>query len=223
MRGRELRRWASGQRAPGHGARAEAELICRHIESEGRMSARVVAIVGSYRSGGVTDRAVEAVLDGARVLGAQTRTFHLTEQHIEFCTNCRECTQQPGVGRGLCKQKDDLEPMLREIEAADAVVLASPVNYYNVTAIFRRFLERLLGIRLLAVGPDGAQAPHQAAAAQGGACGHIGCAGVSHPARHRRRPRATHSGCAAGRKAGGQAVGWAHGRRDPPHAFGADA
>ena len=33
------------------------------------MSARVVAIVGSYRSGGVTDRAVEAVLEGARVTG----------------------------------------------------------------------------------------------------------------------------------------------------------
>ncbi len=43
-------------------------------------------------------------------------------------------------------REGDLEPMLREIEAADAVVLASPVNYpYNVTAIFRRFLERLLG------------------------------------------------------------------------------
>jgi multimeric flavodoxin WrbA len=109
------------------------------------MSARVVAIVGSYRNGGVTDRAVEAVLEGARVLGAQTRTFHLTKQHIEFCRNCRECTQQPGVERGPCKQQDDLEPMLKEIEAADAVVLASPVNYYNVTAIFRRFLERLLG------------------------------------------------------------------------------
>ncbi len=109
------------------------------------MSARVVAIVGSYRSGGVTDRVVEAVLEGARVLGAQTRTFHLTDQHIEFCRNCRECTQQPGAERGLCRQQDDLEPMLKEIEAADSVVLASPVNYYNVTAIFRRFLERLLG------------------------------------------------------------------------------
>ena len=109
------------------------------------MSARVVAIVGSYRSGGVVDRTVEAVLEGARALGAQTRTFHLTEQHIKFCTNCRECTQQPGVERGPCKQQDDLEPLLKEIEAADAVVLASPVNYYNVTAIFRRFEERLLG------------------------------------------------------------------------------
>jgi len=119
------------------------------------MSARVVAIVGSYRSGGATDRAVEAVLEGARVLGAQTQTFHLTEQHIEFCRNCRECTQQPGVERGPCKQKDDLEAMLKEIEAADAVVLASPVNYYNVTAIFRRFLERLLGFTYWPWGQNG--------------------------------------------------------------------
>jgi NAD(P)H-dependent FMN reductase len=119
------------------------------------MSARVVAIVGSYRSGGATDRAVEAVLEGARVLGAQTRTFHLTEQHIEFCRNCRECTQQPGVERGPCKQKDDLEAILKEIEAADAVVLASPVNYYNVTAIFRRFLERLLGFTYWPWGQNG--------------------------------------------------------------------
>ena len=32
-----------------------------------------------------------------------------------------------------------------EIEAADAVVLGSPVNYYNATAIFRRFMERMIG------------------------------------------------------------------------------
>jgi multimeric flavodoxin WrbA len=94
------------------------------------MSTRVVAIVGSYRTGGVTDRAVEAVLEGARLWGAQTRTFNLAEQHIEFCRNCRECTQQPGAERGLCKQQDDLEAMLKEIVAADALVLASPVNYY---------------------------------------------------------------------------------------------
>ncbi len=45
--------------------------------------------------------------------------------------------------------------MLREIEAADAVVLASPVNYYNVTAIFRRFLERLLGFTYWPWGQNG--------------------------------------------------------------------
>jgi NAD(P)H-dependent FMN reductase len=109
------------------------------------MSRKIVAIIGSYRKGGAIDSAVEAVLDGARENGAQTHTIYLTDQHIEFCTNCRQCTQTPGEVRVQCTQHDDLEPMLQEIEAADAVVLASPVNYWNVTAIFRRFLERLLG------------------------------------------------------------------------------
>lgn len=109
------------------------------------MSKRIVAVVGSYRKGGATESAVEAVLEGASSRGAETRVFHLRDQHIEFCRNCRACTQKPGAERGRCEIEDDLEPMLREIESANAVVLASPVNYYNVTAIFRRFLERLLG------------------------------------------------------------------------------
>jgi putative NADPH-quinone reductase len=122
---------------------------------EDEMGKRVVAVVGSYRVGGVTESAVEAVLEGARAKGAETRTFHLRDQYIEFCRNCRVCTQTPGAERVPCGQEDDLEPMLREIEAADAVVLASPVNYYNVTAIFRRFLERLLGFAYWPWGQNG--------------------------------------------------------------------
>src|ERR1035437_8009430 len=109
------------------------------------MSSKVVAIVGSYRKGGTIDTAVEAILEGAREKGAQTHTIYLREQQIEFCTNCRQCTQTPGAERGTCAQQDDLEPILKEIESADAVVLGSPVNYYNAPALFRRFLERLAG------------------------------------------------------------------------------
>ena len=109
------------------------------------MSARVVAITGSYRKGGITDQAVEAVLEGARENGVEAETLRLTEKQIEFCTNCRKCMEPPGEERGKCIQNDDLEEMLTAIEAADAVVLASPVNCYNVTAVFRRFMERLVG------------------------------------------------------------------------------
>jgi NAD(P)H-dependent FMN reductase len=109
------------------------------------MRTKVVAIVGSYREGGTIDTAVEAVLEGAREKGAETVTFHLRDKHVEFCTNCRKCMQEPGPERGKCVQEDDLEQMLTEIETADALVLGSPVNCYNVTAIFRRFMERLAG------------------------------------------------------------------------------
>jgi multimeric flavodoxin WrbA len=109
------------------------------------MSTRIVAVVGSYRKNGTVDAAVEAVLAGARARGAVTQTLYLTEEQLGFCTNCRVCAQTPGEERGKCTQDDALEPILCAIEAADAVVLASPVNYWNVTAIFRRFMERLLG------------------------------------------------------------------------------
>ena len=117
---------------------------------------KVVAVCGSYRKGGTIEQAVDAVLAGAREKGAETMVFHLREQRIEFCINCRGCMQTQGEERGHCLQEDDLEPMLKELDAADAIVLASPVNCYNVTAIFRRWMERLVG---LAFWPWGQNAP----------------------------------------------------------------
>jgi hypothetical protein len=109
------------------------------------MAKKVVAVVGSYRKGGTVDTAVDAVLAGARERGAETHKIYLIDQHIEYCRNCRACTQEPGEARGACVIQDDLPGLLREIESADAVVLGSPVNFYNVTAIFRTFLERMAG------------------------------------------------------------------------------
>jgi NAD(P)H-dependent FMN reductase len=106
--------------------------------------ASVVAIVGSYRRGGITDQAVDAVLEGARENGAATEKIYLIEQQIEFCRNCRMCTQDKDPARGECVHQDGLESVLRKVESATAVVLSSPVNFYNVTSIFRRFMERLL-------------------------------------------------------------------------------
>lgn len=109
------------------------------------MSTKVVAIVGSYRKGGTVDTAVDAVLEGARERGAETKKIYLIDQHIEYCLNCRNCTQEAGEARGKCVIEDDVAGILKEIDEADAIVLGSPVNYYNVTAVFRTFLERLVG------------------------------------------------------------------------------
>jgi hypothetical protein len=109
------------------------------------MAKKVVAIVGSYRNGGTVDTAVDAVLDGARAQGAETNKIYLIEKHIEYCRNCRKCTQVAGEARNACVIQDDLPGMLAELDSADAIVLGAPVNFYNVTAVFRAFLERLLG------------------------------------------------------------------------------
>ena len=120
------------------------------------MTKKVVGIVGSYRKGHIIDSAVSAVLEGAEAAGARTNKIYLLDKHIEFCTNCRSCTQEQDVARGKCVQNDDLEEILKEIETSDGIVLGSPINFFTVTAITKRFVERLVGF---AYWPWGAAAP----------------------------------------------------------------
>jgi NAD(P)H-dependent FMN reductase len=104
----------------------------------------IVAIVGSYRKGGVIDTAVDEILRAAQDSGVQTTKIYLIDKHIEFCTNCRACVQNAGTVRGNCRHKDDLVEILDQVDFADGLVLASPINFYNVTAVTRRFMERLI-------------------------------------------------------------------------------
>jgi NAD(P)H-dependent FMN reductase len=108
------------------------------------MSKTIVAIVGTYRKAGVIDTAVDEILKAAQAAGIQTSKICLIDKHIEFCTNCRTCTQQPGLTRGTCPLNDDMAEILDQIDAADALVITSPINFFNVTAVTRKFLERLL-------------------------------------------------------------------------------
>jgi multimeric flavodoxin WrbA len=105
----------------------------------------IVAIVGSYHKHGTVDLATDALLASAEQLGAHVCRINLLDKRLEFCSNCRSCTQDPGPFRGRCLQRDDLSSILCEIDAADVLVLAAPVNFFNVTALFRRFMERLVG------------------------------------------------------------------------------
>lgn len=120
------------------------------------MSRMVLGIVGSYRKGGSIDQAVSAVLAAAAAGGAATEKIYLLDSHIEFCTNCRSCTQQPGYAPGPCSLEDDMAGLIERIEGADALVLGAPVNFGNVNALTQRFLERLVGYSFW---PWGAPAP----------------------------------------------------------------
>jgi len=101
-------------------------------------------IVGTYRKGSTIDSAVSAILSSAAECGAETTKIYLTDAEIAFCTNCRSCTQEPGPEPGTCATRDDMDDIVRQIEESHALVLGSPVNFGDVTAVTRRFQERLL-------------------------------------------------------------------------------
>lgn len=108
------------------------------------MGKKILGIVGSYRRNGTIDALVQAVLSAAEEQGAETEKIYLIDKHIEFCTNCRTCTQQPGTGRGECVHRDDMAGILDRYDASDGIVIGAPVNCFNLNAITRRFMERLV-------------------------------------------------------------------------------
>ncbi len=117
---------------------------------------KVVALVGSYRKGGIIDSAVDEMLAAAEEAGAEVSKIYLADRNIEFCLNCRRCTQAEGKERGVCVQNDDMAALLDKIEVADGLILGSPVNFFTVTALTKRFVERLV---CYAYWPWGARVP----------------------------------------------------------------
>lgn len=118
--------------------------------------ATLLAINGSYREEGTIDQALAVVAQAAEGAGATVEIVRLRDLQIGFCRNCRDCTQAPGEAPGRCVQDDAMRALIDKIEAADAYLLASPTNFYSVTALFKRFMERLL---VYAYWPWGAHAP----------------------------------------------------------------
>jgi multimeric flavodoxin WrbA len=104
---------------------------------------RILAINGSYRDDGMTDQTVEAFAQAMEAAGAEVEIILLREYPIEFCLNCRACTQQPGVAPGKCVIHDGMQELIDKIERADGYIFAAPTNFGSVTAIFKRFMERL--------------------------------------------------------------------------------
>jgi multimeric flavodoxin WrbA len=120
------------------------------------MGKKILGIIGSYRKGGVIDTLVSEVLASAQEQGALISKIYLKDSHIEFCTNCRECTQQIGSEPGECIHEDDMKTILTQCNDADAIVFGAPVNFYNVNAVTRKFIERLV---CFAYWPWGARGP----------------------------------------------------------------
>ncbi|TRZ64388.1 MAG: flavodoxin family protein [Rhodocyclaceae bacterium] len=106
--------------------------------------ATLLAITGSYRDEGIIDQAVAFAADAAARAGATVEVVQLRDYPIAFGRHCRQCTLTPGDAPGICVQQDGMQALIEKIEGADAIILASPTNFYSVTALFKRFMERLV-------------------------------------------------------------------------------
>jgi multimeric flavodoxin WrbA len=98
---------------------------------------KVVGISGSPRRGGNTETLLREMLRGAEEAGAETRLFILSRMNISPCLHCDGC-----LAEGECAVKDDMWLIYPEIESLDALVLASPIHFYGVTAQAKAMIDR---------------------------------------------------------------------------------
>jgi len=105
---------------------------------------KVIAVNGSPRKNWNTATLLQKALDGAALLGAETEFFHLYELNYRGCVSCFACKTKDGKSYGRCAVKDDLSPILKEVEKADAIILGSPIYLGTVTGEMRSFMERLI-------------------------------------------------------------------------------
>jgi multimeric flavodoxin WrbA len=100
---------------------------------------KVIGINSSPRKKANTQTLVEAVLAGAEKNGAETRMVNLRELNINGCLGCEGCKKH----LGKCVQKDDLTQLLQDLKEYDAIVMGTPVYWFQVSAQFKMLVDRL--------------------------------------------------------------------------------
>jgi multimeric flavodoxin WrbA len=98
---------------------------------------RVLGIAGSPRRGGNTDLLLEEFMKGAADKGAETKTILLRALKFETCRHCDACLKT-----GQCVVKDGMQDVYRELEQADLIVAASPVQFAGPTAHLKAMIDR---------------------------------------------------------------------------------
>jgi multimeric flavodoxin WrbA len=116
---------------------------------------KVIAFNGSPRKHWNTAMLLEKALEGANSQGAKTRLIHLYDLSYKGCISCFACKTKDGKSYGKCTVTDDLKPIFKKIESADALIFGSPIYLGNVTGEMRSFLERLVFQYLTYTDPPG--------------------------------------------------------------------
>ncbi len=108
---------------------------------------KVLSVLGSPNREGNTARLLQEYLWGVEASHEEIElsSLFVQEKQIAPCKGCNAC--KTGLFK-TCVIKDDMHDDYRIIEAADVIILASPVYWFNMTALAKAtaFIDRLYGM-----------------------------------------------------------------------------
>ena len=99
---------------------------------------RVLCVMGSPRRGGNSERLLEACIEGVRGAGGLPDVLVAAEAGALPCRGCNTCSRT-----GECVIADGMADVYRRIDAADALVVASPVYFATVPAVLKVLYDRM--------------------------------------------------------------------------------
>ena len=88
--------------------------------------------------------ALKTALDAAEAKGAEVEIFNIAEMEISDCHGDNYCKAHGDE----CAIKDGMDPIYEAIKECDALVLASPIYFFDLTGITRIFIDRLYAFYL---------------------------------------------------------------------------
>lgn len=101
---------------------------------------QILALIGSYRKNGNTAHIVELILRHMQQVAAQNgvpldvETINLAQADVQPCKGCRVCMDR---GEAFWPVKDDLPAIKARMQAADGLLVASPVYVDDVSGTIK--------------------------------------------------------------------------------------
>lgn len=86
---------------------------------------KAVIILGSPRKSGNSATLAKQACKGIEAVGGSFETFYLNGMNIRPCQGCEHCQRHPEKG---CKLKDDMHLIYDTMAAADALLVATPIQ-----------------------------------------------------------------------------------------------
>jgi multimeric flavodoxin WrbA len=104
---------------------------------------RVMIVNGSPRKNGNSTLLAKQVAAGAKAAGAMVESFYLHGMNIKPCNACEACRKRPNTD---CVLKDDMQRLYPKLRKADAILVASPIYWFNMSAQTKLFMDRWYGL-----------------------------------------------------------------------------
>ena len=95
-------------------------------------------LLGSPRKKGNSAALAQAIAKGAKAAGAKVESVYLNGLEIKPCQACNGCRRK----NGKCVVDDGMQSLYPKIESADAIVYASPVYWFTMSAQLKAAIDR---------------------------------------------------------------------------------